>query len=259
MTTRSDGYQVDAWTPSPRHLLRVGCIADVTHAWSPGSVYEIGAGTGDVTSRFIDRGFVVTAYDLGTESRAVLRSRFGDRIRVIDSPARLGDETFDYVFAFEVLEHIVDDRAALGEWIERLRPGGRLLVSVPAHQHKYSDADRAVGHVRRYERSELEALLTGVGLEQIELANYGFPMGNALRWTQNGLRQITGNRAERPDDEQERIDRTVRSGVQTASPLNKLRRLSSPPAMQPFARLQRIAYRRDWSDGYVVTAVRPTA
>ncbi|MEL7157397.1 MAG: methyltransferase domain-containing protein, partial [Actinomycetota bacterium] len=59
----------------------------------------------------------------------------------------MGDTRFDYVMAFEVLEHITDDRAALEEWLRRLRPGGRVLFSVPAHQRKYGDADRAVGHV----------------------------------------------------------------------------------------------------------------
>ncbi|MEM9135220.1 MAG: class I SAM-dependent methyltransferase [Actinomycetota bacterium] len=257
MTRHHDGFALDAWTPSPRHLLRVGCLADVTADWPPGDVYEVGAGTGDVTSRFVARGFKMTAYDLGEHSRDVLRRRFGPDVTVIDDPEHLGGARFDYLFAFEVLEHIADDRGALLGWLQHLRPGGRVLFSVPAHQRKYSDADRAVGHVRRYERGELEALLTGAGLIDVELHNYGFPLGNALRYTQNAVRTATGNRATTADEEDDRIARGVESGVSTASPLNRLRKLSTPALLRPFATVQRVAYGRDWSDGYVATAVRP--
>ncbi len=260
MTADLGGRQhLDARTPSPGHLLRVGCIADVTASWPPGSVFEIGAGTGDVTARFIDRGFTVTAFDLGEASRLLLRDRFGDRITVVDDPDRLADRCFDYVFAFEVLEHIVEDRAALASWIERLQPGGRVLFSVPAHQHKFGDADRAAGHLRRYERPELAALLRGAGLVDIELHNYGFPMGNALRWTRTGVRALTGSRSRGAESEQDRVARTIDSGVRTAAPLDRLRRLSNPSVLQPFTVLQRLTYQRDWSDGYVATAVRPTS
>ena len=57
---------------------------------------------------------------------------------------RLGDlsvvepgRTFDLVVAFEVLEHIEDDHAAARDWVARLRPGGSLVVSTPAYQHRY--------------------------------------------------------------------------------------------------------------------------
>lgn len=251
-------YESDGWTPSPRHLLRVACIADVTADWQPGSVFEVGAGTGDVTSRFVDRGFTVTAHDLGHESRQILRERFRSRITVVDNPADVGPESVDYLFAFEVLEHIVDDLEALQGWVGHLRPGGRVLVSVPAHQRKYGDADRAVGHVRRYERHQLTALLVDAGLESVRLHNYGFPMGNALRWTQTGARVLTGNRATEPAAESDRVRRTVTSGVKTATPLNRVQRLSKPQVIRPFAAVQRLAYRRDWSDGYVASAIRPS-
>ena len=251
-------YEPNGWIPSPRHLLRVGCIADVTADWEPGSVFEVGAGTGDVTSRFIDRGFSVTAHDLGHESRRILRERFGSRITVVDNPDDVAPASVDYLFAFEVLEHIVDDLEALRGWVSHLRPGGRVLLSVPAHQRKYGDTDRAVGHVRRYEREQLMALLVDAGLREGQLHNYGFPVGNALRWTQTGLRVLTRNRATEATTESDRVTRTVTSGVKTAAPLNRIHRLSKPQVMRPFAAVQRLAYSRDWSDGYVATAIRPS-
>lgn len=252
-------YEVDGWVPSPRHLLRVACIGDATADWEPGSVLEVGAGTGDITGRFVDRGFDVVAHDMGEESRRILRTRFNDQVRVVDRLSELAPASFRNLFAFEVLEHIQDDVGELKTWVSYLEPGGRVLVSVPAHQQKFGDADRAVGHVRRYESQALRALLADAGLEDIEVRNYGFPLGNMLRWAQTGLRAVTRNRASEPSAEGDRLNRTMSSGVETASPLNRVRRILRPGVMRPFSMLQRIAYSRDWSDGYVATATRPTA
>ncbi len=62
-------------------------------------------------------------------------------------PMRSG--SIDLVVAFDVLEHILDDAAALREVERVLRPGGCLLVTVPADMDLWSAHDEAVGHVRR--------------------------------------------------------------------------------------------------------------
>jgi 2-polyprenyl-3-methyl-5-hydroxy-6-metoxy-1,4-benzoquinol methylase len=108
-----------------------------------------------MTSKFLELGFDGACYDLGEESRNRLKDNlaaYGQRMRVVDDVASLAPASFDYLFAFEVLEHIADDLSALREWTGFLKPGGRLLVSVPAHARKYGKADEIVGHVRRYER-----------------------------------------------------------------------------------------------------------
>lgn len=62
---------------------------------------------------------------------------------------------FDFAYTFNVLEHIEDDRAALAALFRALKPGGQLLVYVPAFAVLFSAMDRKVGHVRRYIRREL--------------------------------------------------------------------------------------------------------
>lgn len=74
---------------------------------------------------------------------------------------RLGP--FSLVVAMDVLEHVVDDHAAAKAMCSALVPGGRVVVSVPAHPWLYSYHDRAVGHLRRYKRRRLVALLVGAG------------------------------------------------------------------------------------------------
>ena len=84
------------------------------------------------------------------------------------------DNTFDVVITSEVLEHIQDDVAAIGEMVRVLRPGGRFAATVPAQlpetiNWKLSDdyhAPRAPGgHVRIYSRTELSAKLRAAGLD----------------------------------------------------------------------------------------------
>jgi SAM-dependent methyltransferase len=97
----------------------------------------------------------------------------------------LGDSQFDLICAFEVLEHIEDDAAALKEWAGRLRANGWLLLSVPAHQRRYGPADELVGHFRRYDPGAMTALLASSGFTQIQMRQYGFPLGYLLEAGRN--------------------------------------------------------------------------
>ncbi len=83
------------------------------------------------------------------------------------------DTTFDVVAAFDVVEHCEDDRRAMTELARVLRPGGRLLLSVPAYAWAWSDHDVRAGHHRRYTRRDLERLVRAAGLD-VERSTYAF-------------------------------------------------------------------------------------
>ena len=145
-------------------------------------VLEVGCGQGSLGARLAQR------YDyLGLEPDPTSFAVAQRRIAAIGSGevrnvtvAGLGARQFDLVCAFEVLEHIEDDAAALTEWAGRLRPGGWLLMSVPAHQRRYGPADELVGHFRRYDPADLAARLEACGLADIQVRQYGFPPGYVL-------------------------------------------------------------------------------
>src|SRR3954447_25969490 len=80
---------------------------------------------------------------------------------------------FEVVAAFDVVEHCEDDVRALVELTRVLRPGGRLLLSVPAYQWAWSDHDVRAGHYRRYTRPALEQLVEVAGLTVLR-ATYAF-------------------------------------------------------------------------------------
>ena len=85
------------------------------------------------------------------ESFAVAHSLLGPRVRRLREE-ELEPGAYDLVCAFEVLEHIEADQAALCRWRERVRPGGWLLISVPAHQSLFGATDVRVGHFQAVRR-----------------------------------------------------------------------------------------------------------
>lgn len=238
----------------PKLVLRESCVDDLSRDWPRGTFLEMGAGTGHMTRRFLDRGFSGACHDLGTDSRQMIRANlasYGSRIRVVDDAGELPVASFDYLLAFEVLEHIEDDRAAFAQWVRYLRPGGRVLVSVPAHARKHGRSDVLVGHVRRYERAQLAALLADAGFEAIRIVNYGYPVTELTRRVANWL-----VRGDRSYDALTPVERSIRSAQGKPRAVNRALAIASGNLVVPFRVVQRWFYRFDLGDGYVATATR---
>lgn len=238
----------------PKLVLRESCIDDVSRGWTPGRFVEMGAGTGAMTRIFLERGFEGACHDLGADSRDMMRrnlAAFGSRIAVVDDPQALAPGSFDYLFAFEVLEHIERDGEVLGHWARSLRPGGRLLISVPAHARKYGRSDKLVGHVRRYEKRGLEELLVGAGFQDVRIVNYGFPITELTRRFSNFL-----VKDDRSYDALSPEQRSIRSAQARPRVIGRWLRVFSGSLVAPFCGIQRWFYHRDLGDGYVASAIK---
>lgn len=83
------------------------------------------------------------------------------------------DQQFDLICALDVVEHVENDQAAFSELNRCLKPGGQLLFSVPLFQDAWTEFDQIVGHVRRYEPSDLLKNLERFGFGLRESAIYG--------------------------------------------------------------------------------------
>jgi SAM-dependent methyltransferase len=191
------GPSLDAVAPlSPSAWLRYDVVARMIPAGVK-DVLEVGCGRGAFGAR------IASSYNyLGLEpdeaSYEVARQRIaavgrgnpgaGGPGRVLNASTQsLGDEKFDLVCAFEVIEHIEDDVAAAKEWVTHIRPGGWMLLSVPADQHRFGPMDEYVGHFRRYSPEQMSALLAGAGLSGIVVRRYNFPLGQVLEAGRNVL------------------------------------------------------------------------
>lgn len=133
------------------------------------SVLEVGAGLGEFASQFgsLER-LVVT--DVDPACVLSMTERFADRTEVetrqldLQRPVEPLDAPVSTVVAINVLEHIVQDSAALHSLATLVEPGGAIVVWVPGYMQLYGDFDRRVGHVRRYTPDTLRAAIMGAGL-----------------------------------------------------------------------------------------------
>jgi SAM-dependent methyltransferase len=131
-----------------------------------------------------DLGWQVTALDYVHDS-AVLAHRRG--LNALRSDARrlpFADDSFDLVLSSDAWEHIEEDDQVAAESFRVLRPGGRLLVMVPAGMDLWSGHDTALGHVRRYEKDQLVALVQGAGFKVDEVFSWNVllrPVARARR------------------------------------------------------------------------------
>lgn len=136
-------------------------------AGSPGHalILEGGCGTGGTVGMLSTLG-VVDNVQTSEEALAVPAARgfsgpgSADGLRL-----PYPDGHFDLVGAFDVLEHIRDDAAALAEWRRVLRPGGRIVLTVPAYPWLWGGHDVALRHHRRYVRRDLLALARRADLD----------------------------------------------------------------------------------------------
>src|SRR3954447_5433519 len=117
----------------------------------PGSALDVGAAAGGNTRVLVRAGWRALALEYAEDGAALARERGLSVVRGDATALPLGNASVDLVVAYDVLEHLDDDAGAVREIGRVLRPGGTLLVAVPAGMNNWSAHDEAVGHVRRYE------------------------------------------------------------------------------------------------------------
>ena len=163
---------------TPRYMLRRSMVLHAMRGAPPCACLDIGCGRGELLTHLVRRGHTVTGLEISPEARAIAKvatADVGDRVLIVADYTAIASQQFDYVLALEVLEHVEDDAATLMQWAQHVKPGGRLILSVPAHMRHWTGADVRGGHFRRYEREPLKQLLHASGLVIEALWSYGFP------------------------------------------------------------------------------------
>lgn len=148
-------------------------------------ILEIGCGTGHnlpMLARFGD----VDAIEIDADARAIAGKRLGRAVGDAPLPELPGVARggYDLVAVLDVVEHIADDVAALAAMRSLLKPGGKILIAVPAHQWMWSAHDVVNHHHRRYSKKTLVAAIRAAGLKERKLGYFNsllFPLAAAAR------------------------------------------------------------------------------
>lgn len=238
-----------------RANLRWAVVRPTLERLAPKDILELGCGQGAVGARLAQFGDYT-----GVEPDESSWQTATERIAPAGGTVLHGDHhkvpegaEFDLVCAFEVLEHIADDRGTLADWVRFVRPGGKLMVSVPADQHRFGPSDELVGHYRRYSTEGLTDLLTSVGCTDIAIRRYGWPVGYALEAVSN---RVSAKKLAEPAAPVSEIaeERSATSG-RYLQPKKNLAGQVLRWGMAPFTKIQEMAPTR--GIGLLAVAARP--
>lgn len=148
-------------------------------------ILEIGCGTGHNLAMLSEFGRV-EASELDDKARDLAAKRLGRSVEAAALPdlSAFPADTYDLVALLDVLEHVEEDEASLDAIRCRLKPGGKLVVTVPANRWMWSAHDVAHHHHRRYRRDEIRRLAEKAGFEVELLSPFNtllFPLVAAAR------------------------------------------------------------------------------
>lgn len=160
-----------------KYRIIIGYLAES----GPLRILNAGCGSGELSLLLAAAGHTVVGIDPGSEYIDVARTNAaaagvsGCAFEVCSIEEYPSTQRFDCVVATDVLEHIEDDRRAIRRLAELVRPGGRIVLTVPAGQWLFGFHDEALGHFRRYSRGSLRQLAAEVLTVQ-RIRYFGFTL-----------------------------------------------------------------------------------
>lgn len=241
------------WYPTPSYLLKRKVILDFLLTVSISDFLEVGCGAGDLLVALAARGYRGVGIDLSEDAVATARERVANTsIAVLRGNVQDVAGTFDVAIASEVLEHCADDVGILRELVSKIRPGGHVVLTVPAHMSKWGANDDFCGHLRRYEREELHDKLVAAGLSPVCIHSYGVPVYNLMKpFYDRAIRKQCCEGRDLQVRTEESSSMWLFTGMKQVFFL-----LFNDLTMYPFYLLQRLFFGTDLGNGYFAVARR---
>lgn len=116
------------------------------------TIMDFGAGLGSFAKIMANKGHAVLCLEPDAHQIVTLKQNGLSAVRSLDE---VPDNSIDYIYSLNVLEHIEDDQSTLASLHKKLKSKGKFLIYVPAFMFLFSKMDEKVGHVRRYTRDSL--------------------------------------------------------------------------------------------------------
>jgi SAM-dependent methyltransferase len=162
------------WFVGRRHLVRKLVLQATTNPSS--HILEIGCSGGPLMQQLATDGYKhVTGIDISKDGVALCHQRGLTDAHVMDAQKLdLPNSHFDVITASDVLEHLPDAPKALAEWYRVLKPGGNLIVFVPAFQFLWSEHDEVNLHFQRYTKAGLSRMISEAGFSIVRASYWNF-------------------------------------------------------------------------------------
>jgi SAM-dependent methyltransferase len=179
---------------SPRHFwfrARSDLIAWALRAalppGRPARVLEVGCGTGAVLSRLVQEGLAAEGADLLLEALARCRARLPVPLWRVDARRLPFVAEFDAIGLFDCLEHVEEEGPVLSGIHRGLRPGGLVVITVPALPGLWSPLDSWAHHRRRYTRATVSSAVRQAGFEIVKAAYFNGVLLPLMWWERRVL------------------------------------------------------------------------
>jgi len=154
------------WWFQGRRRVYIGLLKAHLGNNTRGKALDLGCGLGGFLPDLHKLGYDVYAADTDLTSLKHCRERGFGNVLLSDSYSLpFADDSFDLITLFDAIEHIEDDHRAMREVARVLKPGGKVIISVPAYAFLFANNDRVAQHYRRYNRPGVRALYQQAGLE----------------------------------------------------------------------------------------------
>jgi SAM-dependent methyltransferase len=252
----------------PGTLCQNQAVLELVEQSGASTFCEIGPGAGDISASLCRRGLRGTGIELSPTAAAAARDLLAadiqaGRYHLVEGDfARIDDlgSSIDLALSLMVMEHVKDDAAFVGRMVRLVRPGGTVIVGVPARMDRWGIEDETAGHFRRYDRKDLERMLIDAGLQRVDVRSVSVPVANLTFHVSNFLIDRAGERRKLQLSQEQR---TESSGIRdipfkTVFPA-PFKLVLNPISMYPFFLLQRLFYRSGLGLTLLASGRRPDA
>ena len=161
--------------PIARHSRRI--IKKMIKPLKISSVLDVGCGDGSLLNLISEshNPEIVSGIDVSYNALEIARKIFPNGVFYkIDITQQKLEKHFDLIISADVIEHLKDDEKAIINMAQMLKPNGRLIISTLLG--KMRDAEKQVGHLRNYKKSELTKIIEKTGLEIESIVTWGWPI-----------------------------------------------------------------------------------